>query len=211
MWFLLQLPETLKNTHSFSPFDRFENRRLRLDEIQQPTWSSYDDVLPTAPPVPPANPRPHLRTLRLSTKEKLYLETRMVGRQIARLDSDLRRQLPSRRDDERANIGVCISSLDRKLLFRPSEPRIFERLRDMVLDRVHPGLDGGDKKSHGFSCAGFGFDEQVALGCGWQCEFWEERENLGLDDGHVGVLERLDGDGFECMGVYCITQSVKMN
>ena len=84
MWFFLQFPEILKNTHSFGLFDRFENRWLRLDKIQQPTWSSHDDILS-------AHPRPQLRTLRLPTKEELDLETRMVRSQIARLNSDLRR------------------------------------------------------------------------------------------------------------------------
>ena len=107
---------------------------------------------------------------------------------------------------------MCVGSLDcEPFLRRASEPRIFEGLCDMVLDRVHPCLDGGDEEGHGFSCASFCFDEQVALGRGRECEVWEEREDLSLDDGHVGVLERPDSDGFECMRVYCITQSIEMS
>jgi hypothetical protein len=79
------------------------------------------------------------------------------------------------------------------------------RLFDVGFDIVDSGLDGGDEEGHSFSGAGFSFDEQVALDRGALREVGEERENLGLDDGHVGVLEWVDGNCFECVGVYRLT------
>lgn len=86
----------------------------------------------------------------------------MMRCQIARFHRNLRRQLPGRGDDERPDIGA------RKVGFGSVQVGLGERDRRRGFDRfnvglqsVEAGFDGRYEEGHRFSCARFGFYEEI--------------------------------------------------